>query len=370
MNHLLVLISCILAAYPSFDPDGALHPILSKLSPRLRKVLALSFAFVLAVWQVWINISEERCSDRREKEQKVSYAEQKNLNVMLQNEVREVNVRLTSATALVSRLQRELDSANETLNVQQRSIGSLIYNIETSFEGKRRFANCFDALALLDDENDYKPLICDDGVALFVFAKKDDWLVAFHFYANSEINEVLSGMPIGTELKIENGKFIIAKGSELAMALERAQERRTPRYGQDAPSRRLAVKALSEQMRLFFRYVYRADRFSCGDTYRDVAGGRRQWGGWRLSFCYTVSPAKEDSCQRFVEFWMDENEIMSYCGLTMRQFSEKMLAYCRSRGVEPKIRIGDIDSLEKRVLVGEEQRTFPYSSEKVVWPFL
>lgn len=265
----------------------------------------------------------------------------------------------------VTNAQISLRTANDILTAQQRSIGSLVYNIKTSFEGKRRFANCFDALALLDEENDYKPLICDDGVAVFMFAKKDDQLTAFHFYANSEINEVLSGMPIGTELKIENGKFVIAKGSELALALERALERRTPRYGQDAASQRLAVKALAEQMRIFFRYVYRAENFMCSDAYRLVARDQRQWDGWRITFNYTVSPAKKDTCRRSVEFWMKESEIVGYCGLTMREFSEKILAYCRAHDVEPKVRIGDIDSLEKRGLRFEERQTFPYSKEKV-----
>ncbi len=62
---------------------------------------------------------------------------------------------------------------------------------------------------------------------------------------------------------------------------------------------------------------------------------------------------------------MKESEIVGFCGLTMRAFSEKLLGYCRSKGVEPKVRIGDIDILEKRGLRHEEHRTFPYSKEKV-----
>ena len=365
MKHLLVFISCLLAAYPSFDPNGELIPVLSRLNARRRKYLAWCIAAALALWQMLIGVGEDRETAKREAAQDVRYAEQKAQNATLEKEIREVNVRLASATGQVSRLQRELDAANGTLNAQQRSIGSLVYNIETSFEGKRRFANCFDALALLDEMNDYKTLICDDGVAVFMFAKKDDQLTAFHFYANSEINEVLSGMPIGTELKIENGKFVIAKGSELALALERALERRTPRYGEDAASRRLAVKTLAEQMRVFFRYVYRAENFMCSDAYREVARGQRPWDGWCITFNYTVSPAKKDTCRRSVEFWMKESEIVGYCGLTMREFSEKILAYCRAHDVEPKVRIGDIDSLEKRGLRFEERQTFPYSKEKV-----
>ena len=369
MKHILVFISCLLAAYPSFDPDGDLIPFLSRMSGRKRKFLAWGIAVVLALWQVLIGVGEDRDAARREAEQEVRYAEQKAQNAMLQKEIVEVNGRMAGATGQVTRLQRELDAANRTLNAQQRSIGSLVYNIETSFEGKRRFANCFDALALLDEVNDYKPLICEDGVAVFMFAKKDDHLTAFHFYANSEINEVLSGMPIGTELKIQNGKFVIAKGSELALALERALERRTPRYGQDVASRRLAVKALAEQMRLFFRYVYRADRFMCSDAYQEVARGERKWDGWCISFNYSVSPAKKDTCLRSVEFWMKESEIVGYCGLTMREFSEKVLAYCRAHDVEPKVRVRDIDSLAKRGLRFEERRTFPYSKEKVMRSF-
>lgn len=277
-----------------------------------------------------------------------------------------LNNQVAIAVTQVTNAQASLRAANEALSAQQRSIGSLVYNIETSLEGKRRFANCFDALALLDEQDDYKTLICDDGVAVFSFAKKDDRLTAFHFYANSEINEVLSGMPIDTELKIENGKFVIAKDSELALALEHAMERKTPNYGTDEPSRRLALKRLADHMRVFFRYVCRAEDFRCGDTSRK--GGLQryaEWGGWHITFGYWVNPAKEDSCRRSVEFWLSETEVVQFCGLTMRAFSEKLLAYCRSKGVEPKVRIGDIDVLQKRGLWYEERRTFPYSKEKV-----
>ena len=277
-----------------------------------------------------------------------------------------LNDQVATAVTQLTNAKTSLRAANEVLAAQQRSIGSLVYNIETSFEGKRRFANCFDALALLDEQTDYKPLICDDGVAMFMFSKRDDRLTAFHFYANSEINEVLSGMPIDTELKIENGKFVIAKDSELSLALARAMERKTPNYGVDEPSHRLALKRLSEQVCVFLRYVYRAEDCRCKDAYCVIGrGGKKQWGGWHVTFEYWVSPAKVDRCRRTVEFWMKENEVVELCGLTMRAFSEKLLAYCRSRGVEPKVRKGDVDILEKRGLRYEGCSTFPYSKEKV-----
>lgn len=277
-----------------------------------------------------------------------------------------LNDQVASAVTQLTNAQTALKAANGVLVAQQRSIGSLVYNIETSFEGKRRFANCFDALALLDEQTDYKPLICDDGVAMFMFSKKDDRLVAFHFYANSEINEVLSGMPFDTELKIENGKFVIAKNSELSLALARALERKTPNYGVDEPSHRLALKRLADLVCVFFRYVYRAEDYRCNDAYCQVGRkGVPSWCGWHISFGYLVNPAKEDRCRRSVEFWLKEDEIVQFCGLAMRAFSEKLLAYCRSRGVEPKVRKGDIDILEKRGLRYEGCCTFPYSKEKV-----
>lgn len=351
LKYITLLLSGALGVFLTFYKEKAYRRTEKRVRQRkvrawLMGVALLSMA--LGVLFVWL---DDRASEKYKSWQR--------------QQIETLNDQVAFAVTQVTNAQMSLWVANDILTAQQRSIGSLVYNIETSFEGKRRFANCFDALALLDEENDYKPLICDDGVVVFMFAKKDDQLTAFHFYANSEINEVLSGMPIGTELKIENGKFVIARGSELALALERAQERRTPRYGKDAASHRLAIKALAEQMRLFFRYVYRAENFMCYDAYREVARGQRPWDGWCISFNYTVSPAKNDTCRRSVEFWMEESEIVGYCGLTMREFSEKILAYCRAHDVEPKVRISDIDSLEKRGLRFEERQTFPYSKEKV-----
>lgn len=77
MKHLLVFISCLLAAYPSFDPNGDLIPVLSRLNARRRKYFAWGVAFLLAIWQVMIDIGEDRDSAKREAEQDVRYAEQK-----------------------------------------------------------------------------------------------------------------------------------------------------------------------------------------------------------------------------------------------------------------------------------------------------
>jgi len=253
-------------------------------------------------------------------------------------------------------MHSELAEAKSNLLMQTRSIGSLVYNMETSPEGKQRFVRCVEALSFLDAENEYRALVCDDGVAVFRFLAHTGEIAGFYFYANSEINEVLSGIPVGKDLAVKNGQILIANDSELAMLMERALERRMPPYAEDEMSRRIALDFARESMRVFFRYVYRAEKYSCDVT---------KPFGWRVAFHYSVSPMRSDSCDRTVELWMSEADVTSLCGLTQKEYSEKLLAYCRRMNILPKIHAKDIEYLEYGRKRNADAQSFPYSRERM-----
>lgn len=352
MKLILIIVTGLLAAYPALDADGLKLPWLSRLSSKCKKCVCWIVALLLALGQAYIDNREDQESECR-------YNEQKDLNAKLQARFDAVNDRLSAATGQVAATQSALQSANEALAAQQRSIGSLLYNIETSYEGKSRFARSFDALSLMDAENEYCSLICDDGVAVFRFVRTDGALLGFYFYSNSEVNEVLAGMPLGSQLKMNKGRLVIQKESELALALERAIERKMPRLDDNPILRQLALDALAERMRQFFRYVYRAENYSQRET---------KPFGWRVVFSYDVSPAKDDSCRRAIEFWLTGAEVEGFCGLSMRELSEKLLAYCRAKGCNPKIRRNDVRELSAKIKTGEDKRTFPYTRERVSAP--
>ena len=344
VKRLLLPIIGIILAYHANDPDGELFGLNRKFGKRTRMVTFLAIAVLAVIFQGVIDYNDE-CDDNEE-----IAARQQRIG-QLEEEIREA--------------RRELSVANSNLAIQSRSIGSLVYNIATSFEGKRRFSRCIDALAFIDAKIDYKPLICDDGVAVFGFSKGDDQLQSFYFYANSEVNEVLSGLPVGSETLDEKGRLVVQRDSELALALDKAFERALPRIGADVVSRHFALESVAEKMRIFFRYAYRARQYKQSNL---LNKGSNDLAGWHITFRYDVSPRTPQSTSRYVELDMPLSDVERFAGLTMREFSERLLAYCRGRKIEPKVRPEDIGILQRREKNAEDERTFPYSPKRLTSP--
>ncbi len=353
------------AFYPALDVDGIFGmSCFKKMSKRKKKIIFLCVAILLCVAHLCIEFCSD-CKNRRQND------EQDKKIMRLQAHIELVGDKLSMATGQVARAEASLKVANETLASQSRSISSLIYNMDTSFEGKERFARCFDALSVFDEQCEYAVLPCDDGAAVFWFEENTEDLIGFYFYTNSEINDVLSGIPIGFAPKIENGRLLLQKGSEIALALERALDRKTPKYVREGVGRDLVLQFIDAQIGNFLRYVYRAEeyRMSLGQIEKHGETSVRH-PAWCVTYRYRVSPSRADSISRCVEIWFEEKDFESLGDVSMREFSARLIAFCVARGYEPKIRMKDIVVMRKGYEEAERRSTFPYMPGKNTIPVL
>ena len=118
-------------------------------------------------------------------------------------------------------------------------------------------------------------------------------------------------------------------------------------------------------MRIFFRDAYRARQYKQSNL---LHKGSNDLAGWYITFSYDVSPRNPQSTSRYVELDMPLSDVEHFAGLTMREFSERLLAYCRGRKIEPKVRLEDIAILQRREKNAEDERTFPYSPKRLTSP--
>lgn len=366
LKHSIGLIGCFIAVYAALDPECALFELLGlqKIKKRKRVVVCIIIAAILSLAQVVVGINDDRKAEQQ-------YFKLCQDNAALEEQLNSVNDKLSVSTGQVARAEADLKMANESLVSQSRAIGSLIYNMDTSFEGKERFARCFDALSVFDEQCEYAVLPCDDGAAVFWFEENTEDLIGFYFYTNSEINDVLSGIPIGFAPKIENGRLLLQKGSEIALALERALDRKTPKYVREGVGRDLVLQFIDAQIGNFLRYVYRAEeyRMSLGQIEKHGETSVRH-PAWCVTYRYRVSPSRADSILRCVEIWFDEKDFESLGDVSMREFSARLIAFCVARGYEPKIRMKDIVVMRKGYEEAERRSTFPYMPGKNTIPVL
>lgn len=256
------------------------------------------------------------------------------------------------ATNELATTRAELRDANRQIAEQSRHIGSLVYNIRTSFEGKTRFAKCFEDLSDMTSNAFYEPLICEDGVAVFRFQRSDDALKGFYFFTNSEVNEVLSGVPMDYSSTANATNVVFDVNSEVAKAMECFSSRKTPEWQTDPAARERAAREIFELVRLICRYVYRSKRTSVGLTKPP---------GWHIIISYEVDPFADEPCTRSVSLnpWT-EDFVRSLHGLTMQEFTERVLDQFGRNGIAPKIRVKDIRHLNRIAIENESWNRFPY----------
>ncbi|MGN1046410.1 MAG: hypothetical protein ACI4QG_04875 [Candidatus Cryptobacteroides sp.] len=249
----------------------------------------------------------------------------------------------------------ELHNANNQILEQSRQVGSLVYNIRTSFEGKMRFAKCLEDLSDLTPDSFYEPLLCEDGVAVFRFAREDESLNGFYFFANSEVNEVLSGVPMsgGGECP---GKVAFSRESEVSKTMTRFMNRRTPEWENDGMGSDRALREIAGLVKTFCRYVLRSKRTQVLMTKPPA---------WYVTISYDVDPFATEPCERFISSLWHMSFVQSLHGVRMEEFSRMLLDRFASEGVYPKIRVKDVRGLNKRIVEDELWRVFPYALKEV-----
>ena len=233
----------------------------------------------------------------------------------------------------------------------------------TTFDGKMRFIRCFKDLSRLTDMKTegtcFEGLICDDGVAMYWFDVEKDLLTGFHFFPNDELNRVLSGIPLDENLLDASGRLTIAADSELAIALNESLSRRTPSFSTEAPMNERADEAVVAELTTLFRYVYRALHSEFKVAYSkktQKADGTRY-----LTFQYFVDPFAEQPHLRTVpNIELSASFMQSLYGATMIEFSQRVIAGCRRRGIETKVNRTDLRRLNAVRMRDEIKANSPF----------
>ena len=157
---------------------------------------------------------------------------------------RDLDNKLNQAGAALEDANRKSDEANkkldESLKVnkglldlvseQSKSMSSLVFNMETSLEGKVRFVDNFETISLLSKFDsrkfEYHCQICEEGVAVFWFGRDDEKLKGFYFFSNSEINVVLASKPFSENFISDEGVVESDRDKELFVAYTRGLHRK------------------------------------------------------------------------------------------------------------------------------------------------
>lgn len=276
-----------------------------------------------------------------------------------ESQLQEANTRIQAQTELLKKQEQSMFE-------QSRIIGSVSFNTRTSFEGKQRFLNCFRNLARVAkfcvDGAHFEGLICEDGVAIYWFNASTEEMMGFHFFTNSELNRILAGLPGDSHLVSEDGFVQVQENSVLGIAMKESLFRKTPTRGTTPLEREIAYSCIENEMRILFRYVYRAESVKLSDLFNENGGLS---GDKYLMFQYYVNPFDPDPHLRTVsDIIVSEVFLDSLYDVPMSDFSQKVIAHFRSRGIEPKLRIKDIKILNQKSEASQSKASFPFGIQK------
>lgn len=269
-----------------------------------------------------------------------------------QNEQR---VRINTLSNEVAMARSALSQANTNLTLQARSIGSLVFNVETSDEGKRKFMEEFRKFSMMVDPShdtlSIQELFCPDGLAVYLFARKTEELTGFRFYTNAEINEALSGVDITAAFMSGQGNRVLPTESTVSKAIRKMTIEETPAYGVNAIERELSRNKMRSLLDSVCRYVYRANGISFNAPLPD--------GSQVLAFTYHANPNNEKYFQT-VEVRFSDGEMRSLYGIKMTDFIKRFLSMMKARGVEPKVTSNDIGALRNHSVYRKRKEGSPF----------
>lgn len=269
----------------------------------------------------------------------------------------ELNGKIDTQSKMICEQQLALSKQRDLLYEQEKLIGSIVFNTKTSVDGKERFLQCFRDLARIAavDANNtgFEGLVCEDGVAIYWFDIDTETITGFYFFSNAEINRVLGGMPLGGNLFDDSGVVKVSADSELAIAFRECLFRKLPVGSNNAIEADKAVEDILKEIETLIRYVYRAESIGFISLYPEghtFSAFKKPLGSYLLTFQYAVDPYADKIWYRGVgiddDIVLSKAFIESLHGLTMAEFSERVIGMLRSRRVDPKVRIREIRILE------------------------
>lgn len=252
-----------------------------------------------------------------------------------------------------------VESNQSLLLEQERTIGSLIFNIKTSEEGKRRFVGCFEDLSRMAEYRDralrFEGLICDDGVAVFGFNRDALQLVEFFFFTNAEVNHVLSGVRLGDRFVDEGNVVQITSTNELGIIVGLMNEMLPQKSGHPIEQAKAQDRIL-ERLETVLRYAYRAETV----TMKWAQNTQGECCSLLVDFSYAANPlaVQKRMLSASLEFRM--SELDSLYGLTTKNFNTRIIQKCYRVGIEPKVRARDVAGMNAAHIQKEQIETFPY----------
>lgn len=263
---------------------------------------------------------------------------------------------LSEQQGLIKR-QGQMISEQQTLMAeQQKSIGALVFTSPTSYAGKERFLRSFQDLARVaaieSNGTGFTGFVCDDGVAIYWYDTETETITGFHFFANAEINRILSGNPFAASCMDKDGNVTLASDSEIAIALRECLFRRLPPLSTNPVEATRTRDLILDEIKTLFRYVYRAETFSLTPYYfSDGKNAGLPSGKFDLSFSYVVNPCAaiwRTRSSMLGQIILSQNHLDSFHGMTMAEFSERVIQMMRTRGFEPNLGVKGIQIIAKR----------------------
>ena len=187
-------------------------------------------------------------------------------------------------------------------------------------------------------------------------------MTGFHFFTNSELNRILAGLPDDSHLVGKDGGVEVRENSVLAIAMSESLFRKTPARGVLPLEREVSYSCIEEELKLLFRYVYRAQFVKFADLYYKGGG---LTGDKDLVFQYYVNPFAPDPHLRTVsDIIVRAGFLDSLYDIHMADFSQRVIAHFRSMGIEPKLRIKDIKLLNQEAEASHRKACFPFGTLK------
>ena len=275
---------------------------------------------------------------------KASAVREKKLDDKLKKAEEALNVANEKVDAANEKLDESV-KANEKLkglvSDQSKSISSLVFNMETSLEGKLRFIRNFEILSSLSKFdrklNKYHCQICDEGVLVYWFNAENDELKGFYLYTNSQINSVLTKKPLSEEFIKSEGKVYLESDTELFAAYKGVLMRKTPQKSVSTVIHLNAKEEVDRLIKNILVYGYRAIPDTVSIQSWQSSETLEYTGGRRVSFLYEVNPMRSKTKTCNVVLDLKTSFTDSLFGITMEEFVERVISHLRYLKIDPKV---------------------------------
>lgn len=325
VSGILIFLLALYGNLQSFFPDDG------KFAWMKNKICRI-VVFVVSVIVGFLSLFMSYLQDKAEKDlrQKI---------VQSNAEIKNVNGKLDFSNAML----KDSEDANKRLTAlvseQSKSVNSLVFNMQTSIEGKLRFKEIFETLSLLAAWDNSQLLyccqLCDSGVGLFWFDQGTEILKGFCFFNNSEINKILSETPIDSDFVDENGVVVVKKDSQLAAVYKQVLEQTTPIKQGVAPAQRKASLEIDSLIKELLVFVCRGKDVNVVSFRREKTSTYS--GDKRVTFVYCADPTVRDPKFRPVQFDLSSSFMDGLYGIERRAFSERVIDELKRLKVRPMV---------------------------------